>query len=96
MISHRSVADYRNSRREAGGGAIVFAPRSRELDDVGKTAGDIQQLSEESLVAVPELWIACSPELDSLDDRGRRTLLNILRGVASEVDPIGWTGIGLS
>ncbi len=86
MISRRSLGDYRNTQFADGGGAIVFAPSSKELDDVGKTSGDIQQISEEILAAAPELWIQNSVNLNTLDDRNHKHLVNVLQGlVASQV-----------
>ena len=83
MLSRRNVADYRNAPRPPGGGAIVFSVPTRQLDVVGKTADDIQQISEEVLLQMPELWIDCSHELAGLDNRGRRNVVNILKGIAT-------------
>ena len=47
MVGTRAIADFRNSIPTAGCSALVFAPSVRELDDVGKTAGDIPQISED-------------------------------------------------
>lgn len=82
MIGTESIGEYRNANREPGRGAIVFAPSRRELDDVGKTAADIPQISEQSLMALPELWISCCPNLQSIDERGRKNLVNVLTGLA--------------
>ena len=83
MISHRSLASYRNDPREPGGGAIIYAPSPRELDDVGKTSAEIQHVSEQVLVAKPELWLDCTQELGGLNPRERQNVINVLRGIAA-------------
>lgn len=83
MVSSRSLASYRNDPREPGGGAIIYAPSPRELDDVGKTSAEIQHVSEQVLVAKPELWLDCTQELPGLAPRERANVVNVLRGIAA-------------
>lgn len=83
MISHRSLASYRNDPREFGGGAIIYAPSPQELDDIGKTSAEIQHVSEEVLAAKPELWLDCTQELIGLNPRERLNVVNVLRGIAA-------------
>jgi S-DNA-T family DNA segregation ATPase FtsK/SpoIIIE len=83
MVSSQSIGDYRNMGREGGSGAIVFAPSSTELDAVGQTAADIQNLSQKVLLSLPELWLQCSSNLEGLDGRPRQHVLNILRGIVA-------------
>ncbi len=83
MVSRRSLASYRNDPRGPGGGAIAYAPSPRELDDVGKTSAEIQHVSEQVLMAEPELWLDCTQELAGLNPRERQNVANVLRGIAA-------------
>ena len=67
--------------REDGGGCIVFATPTRDLDIVGATAGEIAPLSLETLASDADLWIAACPELNKLPPRQRADLVNFALGL---------------
>lgn len=83
MLTTENATHFRNDQRPSGGGAIVFAVPTHHLDVVGATVGEIQQVSERTLLDLPNLWIECSDELSKgLDERDKQNLANVFRGIA--------------
>jgi S-DNA-T family DNA segregation ATPase FtsK/SpoIIIE len=89
LVTHWNTTDFRNMPREAGGGCIVFATPTRDLDVVGATAGEIAPISLESLANLPELWIEACPELSSLGGRQRAEVANFIKGLHKSGVAIG-------
>lgn len=81
MLTDRNTTDFRNMPRADGGGCIVFATPTRDLDTVGATAGEIAPLSLETLASSPSLWIDECPELRTLAPRLRDDLTNFALGI---------------
>ncbi|ACL55666.1 FtsK/SpoIIIE domain-containing protein [Methylobacterium nodulans] len=67
--------------RGAGGGCIVFATPTRDLDVVGATAGEISAISFEKLATDPDLWIEACSNLADLGGRQRAELRNFVVGL---------------
>ena len=72
---------FRNMDRGEGGGCIVFATPSRDLDVVGATAGEISAISFEKLSTDPELWIDACANLRDIQGRQRSELTNFITGL---------------
>ena len=81
MVTRNNTTDFRNMPRADGGGCIVFATPTRDLDVVGATAGEIAPLSLETLATDPELWIEASSELKNETGRQRADLVNFALGL---------------
>jgi DNA segregation ATPase FtsK/SpoIIIE, S-DNA-T family len=76
-----NTTDFRNMPRKAGGGCIVFATPTQDLDVVGATAGEISAISFERLASAPLLWIDACANLASLSGRQRSELVNFILGL---------------
>jgi S-DNA-T family DNA segregation ATPase FtsK/SpoIIIE len=76
-----NTTDFRNMPRGEGGGCIVFATPTSDLDLVGATAGEISAISFEKLATTPDLWIEACPNLADLTGRPRNELVNFLAGL---------------
>jgi S-DNA-T family DNA segregation ATPase FtsK/SpoIIIE len=76
-----NATDFRNMPRGEGGGCIVFATPTSDLDVVGATAGEISVISFEKLATMPGLWIDACPNIADLTGRQRTELTNFLRGL---------------
>jgi S-DNA-T family DNA segregation ATPase FtsK/SpoIIIE len=77
----QNTTDFRNMDRGKGGGCIVFATPTRDLDIVGATAGEISPLSFDALAVKTDLWIDASLELASLTPRQRGDVRNFTLGL---------------
>ena len=64
-----------------GGGCIVFAMPTSDLDVVGATAGEISSISYEKLATAPNLWLDACSELSQLDGRRCSELINFVLGL---------------
>jgi S-DNA-T family DNA segregation ATPase FtsK/SpoIIIE len=76
-----NTTDFRNMPRGQGGGCIVFATPTQDLDVVGATAGEISAISFEKLATAPDLWIDACDNLADLAGRQRNELTNFVIGL---------------
>jgi S-DNA-T family DNA segregation ATPase FtsK/SpoIIIE len=81
MLTAENLTYFRSMARPVGVSAIVFAVPTQQLDVVGKTAAEIRQLSERSLLDHPDLWMDACANLPSLNDRQKAHLASVFRGI---------------
>ncbi len=80
LLSNKSATYFRNMERQGEAGAIIFAVPTDHLDVVGATLGEVKQISEETLLHSPDLWISCCSELTSLTRRQKESVSNAILG----------------
>jgi S-DNA-T family DNA segregation ATPase FtsK/SpoIIIE len=93
MLTTENLTYFRAMQRPEGVPAIVFAVPTQQLDVVGKTAAEIRQLSERSLLDQPDLWIETCENLPSLNDRQKAHLASLFRGIVASGILVGGLGM---
>lgn len=93
MLTGQNLTYFRAMQRPAGVPAIVFAVPTQQLDVVGKTAAEIRQISERSLLDQPGLWIEACSNLATLTDRQKQHLASLFRGIVMSGVLVGGLGM---
>lgn len=93
MLTGENLTYFRAMQRPAGVPAIVFAVPVQQLDVVGKTAAEIRQISERSLLDQPGLWIDACTNLATLTDRQKQHLASAFRGIVTSGVLVGGLGM---